>query len=49
MLAKQYKFHDRPMLGYILVGNNPDSALYVKMKKKACDELGIGYEGFHLD
>ena len=37
------------MLGYILVGNNMDSELYVKMKKKACDSLGIGYHGFHLN
>ena len=30
-----------PGLGIILVGNRPDSAVYVKMKKKACNEIGI--------
>lgn len=30
-----------PGLGIILVGNRPDSAAYVKMKKKACSEIGI--------
>lgn len=26
---------DEPKLGYVLVGNRPDSELYVKMKQKA--------------
>lgn len=30
-----------PKLGYILVGNRPDSELYVKMKKRACKQVGI--------
>jgi len=30
-----------PGLGIILVGHRPDSAVYVKMKKKACSEIGI--------
>lgn len=38
----------KPMLGYVLVGNNPDSELYVKLKKQACDSIGISYEGFHF-
>ena len=32
----------------MLVGNNPDSEMYVRLKKRACDQLGIEYEGFHL-
>ena len=36
------------MLGYLLVGGNTDSEMYVKFKKKACDQLGIEYEGYHL-
>lgn len=28
-------------LGIILVGNRPDSEVYVKMKKKACEKVGI--------
>lgn len=30
------------------MGNNPDSEMYVKLKIKACESLGIGYEGKHL-
>lgn len=48
-VAHQFRHHKRPMLGYVLVGNHADSALYVKMKKRACDEMGIGYEGFHFN
>ena len=36
------------MLGYVLVGEREDSSLYVKMKKKACDEVGIEYVGREL-
>lgn len=31
----------KPGLGIIIVGNRPDSILYVNMKKKACTRLGI--------
>lgn len=30
-----------PKLGYVLVGNRSDSELYVKMKKRVCNQLGI--------
>lgn len=30
------------------MGQREDSGLYVKMKKKACDEIGIEYLGFDL-
>lgn len=38
-----------PKLGYVLVGNRPDSELYVKMKKRACKTIGIDTTGktFH--
>lgn len=35
----------KPGLGIIIVGNKKESHTYVKMKKKACDEVGI----FNLD
>ena len=25
-----------------------ESELYVKLKKKACDSMGIEYEGYHM-
>ena len=31
----------RPGLAFVLVGTNPSSAVYVRMKNQACDELGI--------
>ena len=38
----------RPMLGHLLVGDQPQSHLYVRSKLKACDEIGILHRGFHL-
>jgi 5,10-methylene-tetrahydrofolate dehydrogenase/methenyl tetrahydrofolate cyclohydrolase len=38
----------RPMLGYLIVGDLAQSELYVKLKLKACDEVGIKYRGYHL-
>lgn len=36
----------KPTLAVILVGENPASLTYVKHKKKACEEAGIGYKEF---
>src|ERR1700722_1588165 len=33
--------HRRPGLAFILVGDNPASQTYVRMKKKRCEEVGI--------
>jgi methylenetetrahydrofolate dehydrogenase (NADP+)/methenyltetrahydrofolate cyclohydrolase len=33
------------MLGYIIVGDHPESSLYVKLKTKAADEIGIQHQG----
>lgn len=30
------------------MGDLPESELYVKLKLKACDEVGIGHYGFKL-
>ncbi len=38
----------RPGLGVLLVGDNPASAVYVRSKTRACDELGIHHETVHL-
>lgn len=48
MKEQAAKVHDKPVLGYILVGAWEDSSLYVKMKKKACEEIGIEYIGYDL-
>jgi methylenetetrahydrofolate dehydrogenase (NADP+)/methenyltetrahydrofolate cyclohydrolase len=37
-----------PGLAFILVGDNPASQVYVKMKGKACEELGFYSVVFHL-
>ena len=36
-----FKFSLEPGLGIIIVGNRPDSVLYVNMKKKMCKQIGI--------
>jgi methylenetetrahydrofolate dehydrogenase (NADP+)/methenyltetrahydrofolate cyclohydrolase len=38
----------RPGLGVVLVGDNPASAVYVRSKTRACEELGIHHETTHL-
>ncbi|MDD5923846.1 MAG: bifunctional methylenetetrahydrofolate dehydrogenase/methenyltetrahydrofolate cyclohydrolase FolD [Clostridia bacterium] len=38
-----------PGLAVILVGNDPASEIYVRNKKKACDEVGIYSEEYRLD
>src|ERR671922_83776 len=38
----------RPGLGVLLVGDNPASAVYVRSKTRACDELGLYHETAHL-
>jgi methylenetetrahydrofolate dehydrogenase (NADP+)/methenyltetrahydrofolate cyclohydrolase len=38
-----------PGLAFILVGDNKASLSYVKMKKKACESVGIYSEVFHLE
>ena len=35
------KINRQPGLAIILVGNRPDSKVYVRMKKRACSEVGI--------
>tara|TARA_B100000674_G_C37870388_1_gene929191 strand:+ start:313 stop:1173 length:861 start_codon:yes stop_codon:yes gene_type:complete len=43
------KIGKHPGLGIILVGERKDSETYVRMKKKACDEVGIVNYDVHLD
>jgi methylenetetrahydrofolate dehydrogenase (NADP+)/methenyltetrahydrofolate cyclohydrolase len=38
----------RPGLAAVLVGDNPASQTYVRMKRKACEELGIESFGYEL-
>ncbi len=35
------KFSSKPGLAVILVGDNPASQAYIRMKKKACEDIGI--------
>ena len=44
--ALKSSFGVTPGLAVILVGDRPDSLAYVKMKKKACTEVGITSFGF---
>lgn len=38
----------QPILAVILVGDDPSSQLYVKIKEKSCQEIGIGFQKFLL-
>ena len=44
-----FNFHTKPRLSIILVGNKPDSLVYVNMKKKKCQEIGIEINIFQLE
>ena len=39
----------KPGLGIILVGDRPDSQVYVRMKKKACEKIGISNFDIHMN
>eukprot|EP01022_Parablepharisma_sp_SALTPOND_P020670 TRINITY_DN382_c0_g2_i1.p4 TRINITY_DN382_c0_g2~~TRINITY_DN382_c0_g2_i1.p4 ORF type:complete len:339 (+),score=20.13 TRINITY_DN382_c0_g2_i1:3437-4453(+) len=41
----QPSIYKRPCLGYVLVGNDPRTHLYVNMKKKACEAVGFEHIG----
>lgn len=43
------KENTNPALAAILVGNNPASNLYVRLKEKACKEVGITFHRYLLD
>ncbi|MFH0863004.1 MAG: bifunctional 5,10-methylenetetrahydrofolate dehydrogenase/5,10-methenyltetrahydrofolate cyclohydrolase [Candidatus Altiarchaeota archaeon] len=46
--AQAAKLKAKPGLAAILVGSNPSSQLYVKLKEKACDEVGFYSERHEL-
>lgn len=49
-LKKQVaKLETKPSLAAILIGDNPASKLYLKLKKKACDKTGIIFNSYLLD
>lgn len=41
LLEKIAKLTEKPGLAFVLVGENPASQAYVRMKQKACKEIGI--------
>jgi len=43
------RIKDEVTLALIMVGNNQASAIYVRNKQKACDEVGIKVKDFFLD
>ena len=38
-----------PKLGIVIVGNRPDSLVYVNMKRKKCIEIGVDVEVFYFE
>eukprot|EP00347_Sterkiella_histriomuscorum_P016911 403351379 len=45
---KKWKIYEKPVLGYILVGNREDSEMYVRSKKHICEQIGLECVGFDL-
>ena len=46
--AKVAKTENKPGLAVVLVGDDPASAVYVRNKKRACEETGIRSESYEL-
>lgn len=46
--ALSARWSSPPVLVTILVGNNPSSETYVRMKGKACESIGLGSRKIHL-
>lgn len=46
--ALSARYSSPPVLVTILVGNNPSSETYVRMKGKACESIGLGSRKIHL-
>ena len=42
-ILNAHEGHPRPCLGFIIAGDRTDSQTYVRLKKKACDDIGINY------
>lgn len=40
---------NKPSLSVILVGNNPSSLTYVRVKKRACESIGINFNLHHFN
>lgn len=49
LLDRKAKIYEKPVLGYILAKDDPSSAMYVRLKKKECDKLGIEYKGYEVN
>ncbi|HEU64348.1 MAG TPA: bifunctional methylenetetrahydrofolate dehydrogenase/methenyltetrahydrofolate cyclohydrolase [Chlamydiae bacterium] len=45
---KIFKHKNKPNLSVILVGRNPASLIYIRMKKKACEKVGIDFNLHHF-
>ena len=43
------KLEKKPSLAAILVGDDPASRMYLKLKQQACDKVGIDFFSYFLD
>ena len=48
VVAFEAKFNTKPGLAVIIVGTDPASQVYVRNKRKACDEVGFYSEAYEL-
>ncbi len=43
------KLKDKPSISVILVGSNPASMTYIRLKKRACESIGINFKLYHFN
>ncbi|MBD3359145.1 MAG: bifunctional methylenetetrahydrofolate dehydrogenase/methenyltetrahydrofolate cyclohydrolase [Candidatus Buchananbacteria bacterium] len=43
------KLKNRPGLAVVLIGNNPASNLYLRLKEKACQKVGVDFHSYFID
>lgn len=49
IIAKLKELKGTPSLVVIRVGDDPASEIYIRIKRKMCDELGINFTEYHLE
>jgi methylenetetrahydrofolate dehydrogenase (NADP+) / methenyltetrahydrofolate cyclohydrolase len=47
-IADNSALKSKPMLAVVLVGENPASLTYIKVKEKVAEKLGVGFKLYHL-
>jgi methylenetetrahydrofolate dehydrogenase (NADP+)/methenyltetrahydrofolate cyclohydrolase len=49
IIAKLKGLNGTPSLVVIRVGNDPASEIYIHLKRKMCEEIGVNFTEYHLE